>query len=102
MLKSIALVFILGAALPAAHGKSSAAVPQCPYPCGDNTDLFCSRSDTVPASQYVHSEIAAGLGPEDGWDVRVFQVDAPVDGAGAGHSAASFEVRKLALHAFVA
>jgi len=82
------------AGLPAAHGEASASLPQCPYPCGDNTDLFCSGRDTVAAGQHVHSEIAAGLGPEDGWDIRVFQVDAPKDGA-AGHGAPSFKVREM-------
>ena len=88
-----ALVSTLGA-LPTAHSKASPALPQCPYPCGDNTDLFCNQRITLEAGRYVDSEIAAGLGPEDGWDVRIFQVDAPPDGAGPGKGGASFQVRK--------
>jgi len=45
---------------------------QCPYPCGDNTNLFCPNRGPVQSGAHVHGEIGAGLGTQDGWDVRVF------------------------------
>ena len=71
---AVALVLALSA-LPRVVGAAEAALPKCPYPCGDNTDLFCPRKDHVPGGNFVNGSIAAGLGPEDGWDVRIYQVE---------------------------
>lgn len=58
-----------------ATANSVAAVPKCPYPCGDNVDLFCQKTHVL-ARQHVFGEMpAAGLGAEDGWDIRVYQID---------------------------
>jgi hypothetical protein len=69
----VAAVALALSALPRASAQ--ATLLKCPYPCGDNTDLFCPQKDHVPGGSAVSGSIAAGLGPEDGWDVRVYQVE---------------------------
>jgi hypothetical protein len=69
----VAAVALALSALP--RSSAQATLLKCPYPCGDNTDLFCPQKDHVPGGSAVSGSIAAGLGPEDGWDVRVYQVE---------------------------
>ena len=40
--------------------------------------MLCPHSEPVPGGQghYTHTQIDTGFGAEDGWDVRVWQVDA--------------------------
>ena len=76
MAKLVMLAYHVALALSALpRASAQATLPKCPYPCGDNTELFCPHRDHVPGGSAVNGSIAAGLGPEDGWDVRVYQVE---------------------------
>lgn len=48
--------------------------PQCPSPCGDNPPVFCKHSDYVMEGTFVLSTLTDWFGPDDGWDIRVWEV----------------------------